>query len=156
MNVEQVRQTIAGMAQQAKAAGKPLDHILIEGTPALLQQVVTPLWKTLTLPTRRFSARNFQYAGDLASVLLPLERGDVLFIDQIQDFTQAAVEIFYPAMTEQKVDIVFGKGLAAKNTRLDLHPFTIIATTSRPIERLPVRVSACFSVQFRLDPPNPA
>jgi Holliday junction resolvasome RuvABC ATP-dependent DNA helicase subunit len=151
MNVEQVRQTITEMARQANAEARPLGHILIGGAPPLLQEVITPLWKTLPFQTRRLSARNFQRAGDLASVVIPLKRSDVLFVDEIQHFTQAVVEIFSVALTENKVDIVFGKGLEAKNARLDLQSFTIIATTPQ-IERLPSRIVACFPVQFRLVP----
>jgi len=153
MNVEQVKQTLQAMAEQAHAQEKLLDHILLLGGRALTQEVIAYIATSLPFFMRRSIARNFERAGDMAAVLTHLKQGNILFVDEIQDFTQAVVEVFYTVLSENKLDLVIGKGLAAKNVRLDLARFTTVATTSQ-IERVPRRIIESFPVQFQLDPPD--
>ena len=70
-------------------------------------------------------------AGDLAAILTDLHAGDVLFVDEIHRLGRAVEEILYPAMEDGKLDIVLGKGPAARSIRLDLPPFTLVGATTR-------------------------
>ena len=70
-------------------------------------------------------------AGDLASILTNLEKGDVLFIDEIHRLNKVVEETLYPAMEDYALDIIIGKGPSARTVRLDLPPFTIIGATTR-------------------------
>ena len=70
-------------------------------------------------------------AGDLASILTNLQDGDVLFIDEIHRLSRAVEEVLYSAMEDFKLDIVIGKGPAARSVRLDLPHFTVIGATTR-------------------------
>ena len=70
-------------------------------------------------------------AGDLASILTKLDIGDVLFIDEIHRLARAVEEVLYPAMEDFELDIVLGKGPAARSIRLDLPPFTLVGATTR-------------------------
>src|SRR4051794_17606987 len=89
-------------------------------------------------------------AGDLAAILTDLQEGDVLFIDEIHRLGRAVEEILYPAMEDFALDIVIGKGPAAKNVRLNLPRFTVIgATTQLSLLAGPLRDR--FGVRFRLD-----
>src|SRR4029079_9670934 len=70
-------------------------------------------------------------AGDLASILSQLSDGDVLFIDEIHRLARPAEEVLYPAMEDFQLDIVLGKGPAARSIRLDVPPFTLVGATTR-------------------------
>ena len=70
-------------------------------------------------------------AGDLASILTNLEKGDILFIDEIHRLSKVVEETLYPAMEDYALDIIIGKGPSARTLRLDLSPFTIIGATTR-------------------------
>ncbi|KHF28076.1 Holliday junction ATP-dependent DNA helicase RuvB [Anoxybacillus sp. BCO1] len=70
-------------------------------------------------------------SGDLAAILTTLEPGDVLFIDEIHRLPRAVEEVLYPAMEDFCLDIVIGKGPAARSVRLDLPPFTLVGATTR-------------------------
>ncbi|MFW6114085.1 MAG: Holliday junction branch migration DNA helicase RuvB, partial [Actinomycetota bacterium] len=88
--------------------------------------------------------------GDLASILTNLEPGDVLFIDEIHRLNRVVEEVLYPAMEEFQLDIVIGKGPAARSIRLDLPPFTLVGATTRTgLLTSPLRDR--FGVQSRLD-----
>src|SRR5262249_43232881 len=70
-------------------------------------------------------------AGDLAAILTRLEEGDVLFIDEIHRLSRTVEEVLYPAMEDLQLDIVLGKGPAARSIRLDLPRFTLVGATTR-------------------------
>jgi Holliday junction DNA helicase RuvB len=70
-------------------------------------------------------------AGDLAAILTNLQHGDVLFIDEIHRMQRVVEEVLYPAMEDRQLDIIIGKGPAARSIRLDLQPFTLIGATTR-------------------------
>jgi Holliday junction DNA helicase RuvB len=89
-------------------------------------------------------------AGDLAAILTNLDAGDVLFIDEVHRLGRAVEEILYPAMEDFALDIVMGKGPAARSLRLPLPRFTIIGATTR-LALLSAPLRARFGAMHRLD-----
>ncbi len=150
MKVVQVKQTLEVMIKQSEIEETPLDHILLYGDYHLTREIFDYLSKERRLPTHRISAPTMKLLGDLAAVLTHLKRGDILLIDEVHLFNEVVFTVLYSAMSDSVLDIVIGKGTAAKNVRLPLHPFTLIASTTQEahIQR---ELLGQFSVQFRLD-----
>ena len=116
----------------AKSRGETLDHTLFHGPPGLgkttLAQIVS---KELGVGFKATSGPMLTKAGDLAAILSNLQKGDVLFIDEIHRLNTMVEEVLYPAMEDFQLDIIIGEGPAARSMRIDLQPFTLIAATTR-------------------------
>ena len=112
--------------------GSSLDHVLLYGPPGLGKTTMANvIAHELGSNLRVTSGPAIERAGDLASILTNLQNGDVLFIDEIHRLRRAVEEILYSAMEDYKLDIVIGKGPAARSVRLDLPHFTVIGATTR-------------------------
>jgi Holliday junction DNA helicase RuvB len=116
----------------AKQREETLDHVLLYGPPGLgkttLAHIVAVEMETIVHVT---SGPAIERSGDLVGILTNLEPGAVLFIDEIHRLARIVEEILYPAMEDGKVDILVGKGPAARSIRLDLPPFTVVGATTR-------------------------
>lgn len=146
-----VKDNLAVLIDAAKGRGEVLDHILLSGPPGLgkttLAQVVGA---ELGVTVKQTSGPAIERSGDLAALLTNLEERDVLFIDEIHRLNRAVEEILYPAMEDYALDIVIGKGPAARSIRLDLPRFTLIGATTRTgLLTGPLRDR--FGMAFRLD-----
>lgn len=147
----QVRENLKVFISAARARGEPLDHTLFHGPPGLgkttLSQIVA---KEMGAGFRATSGPVIAKAGDLASMLTNLERGDVFFIDEIHRLNPAVEEILYSAMEDFQLDIMIGEGPAARSVRIDLPPFTLVGATTRSgLMTTPLRER--FGIPMRMD-----
>jgi Holliday junction DNA helicase RuvB len=113
----------------AKKRGEPVDHVLLYGLGKTT--MATVIANEMGVNIRVTAGPAIERAGDLASILTNLVDGDVLFIDEIHRLGRAVEEVLYSAMEDFKLDIMIGKGPAARSVRLDLPRFTVIGATTR-------------------------
>lgn len=127
-----VRESIKIAISAAKQREEALEHVLLYGPPGLGKTTLSHIIaREMGANIRVTSGPAIERAGDLASILTNLEKGDILFIDEIHRLNKVVEETLYPAMEDYALDIVIGKGPSARTLRLDLPPFTIIGATTR-------------------------
>ena len=129
---EKVKENLKIYIEAAKGRGESLDHVLLYGPPGLGKTTLSNIIATeLGVNIRITSGPAIEKQGDLAAILTNLNEGDVLFIDEIHRLSRSVEEILYPAMEDYAIDIISGKGPAARSIRIDLPRFTLIGATTR-------------------------
>jgi Holliday junction DNA helicase RuvB len=129
---ERLKKNLQLAIAAAKKRGEPIDHVLLYGPPGLGKTTMaTVIANEMGVGLRVTAGPAIERAGDLASILTNLQDGDVLFIDEIHRLSRTVEEVLYSAMEDFKLDIVIGKGPAARSVRLDLPKFTVIGATTR-------------------------
>jgi holliday junction DNA helicase RuvB len=148
---DQVKKNLEILIQAAKKRGEPLDHVLFYGPPGLGKTTLAHvLANEMGVNIKITSGPAIERTGDLAAILTNLRAGDILFIDEIHRLGKAVEEILYPAMEDYALDIVIGKGPAARSLRLKLPRFTVIGATTR-LALITAPLRARFGAVYRLD-----
>ena len=146
-----LRENLRILTEAARLRKEPVDHILFYGPPGLgktsLAHVIA---NEMGANIRVTAGPSVERPGDLAAILTHLKKGDILFIDEVHRLGKAIEEILYPAMEDFVLDIVIGKGPAAKTVRLNLPRFTVIGATTR-LALLAGPLRDRFGARFRLD-----
>jgi len=148
---ERVRDNLRVLIEAAKKRGEPLDHVIFSGPPGLGKTTLANvLANEMGAKMHTTSGPAIERTGDLAAILTNLEPGDVLFVDEIHRLNHQVEEVLYPAMEDFFLDIVIGKGPAARSIRLDIPKFTLVGATTRTgLLTGPLRDR--FGISYRLD-----
>ncbi|OIQ52094.1 Holliday junction ATP-dependent DNA helicase RuvB [Pseudodesulfovibrio hydrargyri] len=116
----------------ARERERSLDHTLFYGNPGLGKTTLARIMASeLGVNMVSTSGPVIERSGDLAAILTNLERGDILFIDEIHRMPPTVEEVLYPAMEDFQIDLVIGSGPGARTVKLDLEPFTLVGATTR-------------------------
>ena len=147
---EKIKENLRILIEAAKHRGEPLDHVLFYGPPGLGKTTLAHiLANEMGVNIKVTAGPAIERQGDLAAILSNLREGDVLFIDEIHRLGRAVEEVLYPAMEDFALDIVIGKGPAARSVRLKLPRFSVIGATTRlALVTAPLR--ARFGAVYRM------
>ncbi len=148
---EKVKEMLKVYIDAAKGRGDSLDHVLLYGPPGLGKTTLSGIIATeMGVNFRVTSGPAIEKQGDLAAILTNLGPGDVLFIDEIHRLSRSIEEILYPAMEDYVLDIIIGKGPAARSIRVPLPKFTLVGATTRA-GQLTTPLRDRFGVLLRLE-----
>ena len=148
---DKVKENLSIYIEAARQRGEPLDHVLLYGPPGLGKTTLAGIIANeMGVNFRVTSGPAIEKPGDLAALLTNLNDGDVLFIDEIHRLSRAVEEVLYPAMEDNVLDIIIGKGPSARSIRLDLHRFTLVGATTRA-GQLSAPLRDRFGVILRLE-----
>ena len=148
---QKVKETLSIYIEAARQREEPLDHVLFYGPPGLGKTTLAGIIANeMGVKMKVTSGPAIEKPGEIAAILNNLSEGDVLFIDEIHRLNRQVEEVLYPAMEDFAIDIVIGKGAAARSIRLDLPKFTLVGATTR-VGMLTAPLRDRFGVIHRLE-----
>ena len=148
---DELKERLSILIEAARSRGESVDHVLFSGPPGLGKTSLAGILAAeMGVAFRATSGPALDRPGDLAAVLTNLDVGDLLFIDEIHRLPRQVEEVLYPAMEDFELDIVVGKGPAARSIRLELPHFTLVGATTR-VGRVAAPLRDRFGYVARLD-----
>lgn len=148
---EKVKENLSVFIAAAKERGDNLDHVLLHGPPGLGKTTLSMIIaEELGVNLKVTSGPAIEKSRDLAALLTTLGRNDILFIDEIHRLPRQVEEVLYSAMEDFALDLMMGKGPAARSIRIPLKPFTLIGATTRA-GQLSSPLRDRFGMLFRLE-----
>ncbi|TAL19149.1 Holliday junction branch migration DNA helicase RuvB [Patescibacteria group bacterium] len=148
---EKIKENLSIFLEAARRRKEPIEHVLLYGNPGLGKTTLAHVIAAeMRVPIKVTSGPALEKVGDLAAILSSLEPGEVLFVDEIHRLNRQIEEVLYPAMEDFALDLVVGKGPAARTLRLTLPRFTLIGATTR-MSLLSSPLRDRFGVTYRLD-----
>ncbi|MEN2998088.1 MAG: Holliday junction branch migration DNA helicase RuvB [Brevinematia bacterium] len=148
---EKIKNNLRVFIESSKKRNEPLDHVLLSGPPGLGKTTLAKIIaKELDVNFVHTVSNAFQKSGDLVAILTNLQRGDVLFIDEIHRLKPSLEEILYSAMEDFTVSVMIGEGPGAKSIKIPLPKFTLIGATTR-VGLLTSPLISRFGILLRLD-----
>jgi holliday junction DNA helicase RuvB len=149
---QQIKKSLNVLISASKKRQEPVDHILFYGPPGLGKTTLASVIASeMGVSIRITSGPAIERSGDLAAILTNMQESDILFIDEIHRLNKIVEETLYPAMEDYCLDIIVGKGPAARTLRLDLPHFTVIGATTKIgsiASPLRDRFGAVYRLQF--------